>query len=209
MSFTKTKIYNLALSALLLSRQVSDTETDTITNEVKILNQFWEDALHSTLQELDLDGLSENVTLELLADLTGDMTSLWDYVYKYPTRCSFLRRIKSTVLTDTHTSHISKRTGLYNGQKAIYTNEYQAVAEIIPNDVSLVVLSSPAGLAVAYKLAFLSSPLLVGKGAAKLRQEIYQSYLISLGEAQELDKLENFNYDSPSTRSEFVAARLE
>ncbi len=208
MSFTKTKIYNLALSAMLLSRQISDVESDTVTNEVRVLNQFYEEALNSTLQELDLDGLSEEIDLELLATLDLQV-DLWQYVYKYPSRCVYLRRLKSGVITDTNRTHIAKRTGIYNGQKAIYTNEYQAVGECITNDVSLNVLSSPAGMAVAYKLAFLSSPLVVGKGAAKLRQEIYQSYLISLAEAQELDKLENFSYDPAYVRSEFVAARLE
>ena len=209
MSFTKTKIYNLALSALLLSRQVTDVDTDISTNEVKILNQFWEEALHSTLQELDLDGLSEEITLELLADLTSDASNLWSYVYKYPSRCAYFRRLKSGAVLDTNRTHIAKRTGIYNGQKAIFTNEYQAVAECITNDLALNVLSSPAGMAVVYKLAFLSSPLATGKGAAKLRQEIYQSYLVSLHEAQELDKNENFSYDNSWDRSEFVAARLE
>lgn len=205
MSYTKTKIYNLALSAMLLSRQVSDVESDTVTNEVRILNQFWEEALTSTLQELDLDGLSQELELELLATLDDD---LWTYVYKYPSRCAFLRRLKSGARTDTSRTHIDKRTGIYNGQKVIFTNEYQAIAECITDDVTLNVLSSPAGLAVAYKLAFLSTPLTVGKGAKTLRQEIYQSYLISLGEAQELDKLENFSYDPAYVRSEFVAERL-
>lgn len=209
MSFTKTKIYNLALSALLLSRQVTDVDTDNVTNEIRILNQFWEEALASTLQELDLDGLSEEITLELLADLTSDTESIWSYVYKYPSRCAYFRRLKSGARTDTNRTHIAKRTGLYNNQKAIFTNEYQAVAECIPTDFPLSALSSPAGMAVAYKLAFLSSPLVTGKGAAKLRQEIYQTYLITLGEAQELDKNENFSYDPAFVRSEFVAARLE
>lgn len=207
MSFTKVKIYNLALSSLLVSRQVSDTETDTVTNEVRVLNQFWEDALTSTLQDLDLDCLSESIPLELLVELTDG--GPWTYVYKYPTRCAFLRRIKSSAITDTAATHIDKRTGIYNGQKVIFTNEYQAIADCIPTDVPLVALSSSAGFAVSYKLAYLATPLLTGKGAAKLRQEILQSYMLAVNEAQELDKLENFSYDPAYIRSEFVRARLE
>lgn len=205
MSFTKTKIYNIALSALLLSRQVNDTETDNVTNEVRVLNLFWEDALTSTLQELDLDSLSETVTLELVEELDEGN---WTYVYKYPTRCAFLRRIKSEVLTDNVNTHIEKRVALHNSLKSIFTNEPEAKIEMIPNDVSLSVLSSPAGFAVAYKLASLATPLIVGKGAAALREQIYKSYLMFLSEAQELDKLENFNFDPAYVRSEFVAARL-
>jgi len=206
MSFTKTKIYNLALSALLLSRQVSDTASDTITNEVRVLNQFWDDALESTLQALDLDSLSESIELELLEILDDGP---WVYVYKYPTRCTFLRRIKSLSVLDSRTTFIEKRVALHNGQKAIFTNEAEAVIECIPNDISLAVLSSPAGFAVSYLLAFFSAPLLTGKGAKALREELYQRYLLSLNDAKQLDKNENFSYDSPADRSEFVAARLE
>jgi hypothetical protein len=205
MSFTKTKIYNLACSALLLSREISDTETDRITNEVRVLNTFWDDALTSTLQELDLDSLSESLSLEMIATIDGP----WSFVYKYPSRCAFLRRIESGAITDSRSTHIAKKIGIYNGHKAIFTNEYAATAECITKDVELNVLSSPAGFALAHKLAFLASPLLVGKGAKTLRDEIYQKYLMFLNDARNLDSNENFNYDDIATRSEFVAARLE
>ena len=65
-----------------------------------------------------------------------------------------------------------------------------------------------AAMAIAYKLALLSAPLLVGKGAKTLRKEISENYIIAKGEAQETDSLENFNYESDWERSEFVEARL-
>lgn len=206
MSFTKTKIYNLAFSTLLLARQISDVDSDTTTNEVKILNQFYDDALSQTLADMDLDCLSEELTLELLVQL--DDGGPWTYVYKYPTRCAFLRRIKSVVALDNSATAISKKVALYNGQKAIYTNEESAVAEVIPKDVSLAVLPPSAGWAVAYHLAFLSCPLLTGKGAKALTEAIWQRYLMAVNTAQEQDKLENFNYDEAYERSEFVRERL-
>jgi len=204
MSFTKTKIYNTALSALLLNKEVVDVETDK-SNYVSILNTFYDIAFESTLADLDLDSLSQPITLELLAQLEGEA---WNYVYKYPTNCVFMRRIKSMVETDNKSTHIPKRTGIYNGQSAIYTNEYQAIIEAIPKDVPLEALSPMAGLAVAYKLAFLSAPLVVGKGAKALRKEINELYIVAKFEAQEKDSLENFNYESDWQRSEFVEARL-
>lgn len=204
MSFTKPKIYNLALSALLLSREVSDVETDK-TNEVRILNTHYDIAIESTLQDLDLDSLSTPITLELLANLTDEP---WDFVYKYPTNCVFLRRIKSLQITDNRRTHISKRTGLFEGQKAIFTNQENAVGECIPKDVPLSALSPMAGMAIAYSLAQLSAPLLVGKGAKRLRDSINQFYITAKGEAQETDSLENFNYEDDGLRSEWVETRL-
>jgi len=194
------------MSALLLSKQFADIDTDLNSNEVKALNTHFENALTSTLSSLDIDSLSEPIPLELLADLGNQ--GPWQYVYKYPTRCAKFRRIQSGAVIDTSSTSIDKRVALYQGQKAIYTNEYAAVAECIVKDVSLAALSPSAGMAVAYKLAFLASPLVVGKGAAKLRDEVYRTYLLMLAEAQELDANENFNFETPWTRSEFVRTRL-
>lgn len=213
MSFTKTKIYNLALSALLLADQVSNADTDE-SNNINVLNTFWDIALESTLQDLDLDGLSEPITLLLLANLKDeadaayDYDSPWDYVYKYPTNCALLRRLESNVATDNRYSHISKATGQFDSQKAIFTNQYQAIGKCIPKDVPLESFNAMAGMALAYKLAFLSAPLIVGKGAKALRKDIKEEYVFAKLESQETDKLENFNYEDEWTRSEFVAERL-
>jgi len=206
MSFTKVKIYNIALSALLLSREIIDIETDPNQNEIRVLNTFWDIALESTLQDLDLDSLSQPISLELLATLEDD--NPWDYVYKYPSNCAFLRRIESGAAVDNKSTHISKRTAIYDGQKAIYTNQYQAVGECIPKDVPLEAFNAMAGMALGYRLASFSAPLITGKGAKKLRDTIEAKYLIAKAKAQETDSLENFNYEPEWQRSEFVEARL-
>lgn len=206
MSFTKTKIYNLALSHLLLSRQVIDVDTDTVTNEVRTLNTFWETALNDTLRDLDLDSLSEEVQLELIEKLNDEQP--WNYIYKYPSRCSFLRRLVSNYRIDNSSTHIPKKTATYNSEKVIYTNQEKAKAEIIPEDINLEYINSSTALAISYMLAYLSAPLIVGKGAITLKQQIQTDYLIAKSKAQEVDALENFNYDNPAARSEFVRTRI-
>lgn len=204
MSYTKVQIYNLTFSALMLGKEVSEIETDT-SLEVRVLNIHWDTALSSTLQDLDLDSLSTPITLELITELEEGP---WRYVYKYPTNCAFLRRIESGAVTDNVTTHISKRVAMYDGQKAIFTNEYDAVAETIPKNIPLAALSPMAALAVAYKLGILSAPLVVGKGAKVLRDSLKEDYIIAKGEAQETDAMENYNYEEDSLRSEFVQVRL-
>ena len=206
MAITKEGIYNLALSALLLAKEVTDVATDT-SNEVRILNTHYDIAFESTLQDLDLDSLSRPITLELLDTLDND-EGPWDFVYKYPSNCVFLRRLESKQITDNRFTHISKRTGIFNSQKAIFTNKSEAVAECIPKDVPLAALSPMAALAVSYSLAHLSAPLLIGKGSGRLRKTIKEDYIVAKGEAQETDILENFNYEPDDLNSEFVAARI-
>lgn len=205
MAYTKVQVYNLALSALLLNREVVDTTTDK-SNEVRVFNIHWNAAFETTLQDLDLDSLSTPITLELIEEVTDG--GPWRFAYRYPSNCAFFRRIKSCAVTDTPSTHIPKRVSIYKGEKAIFTNQEEAVAECIPNDVPLTALSSPAALAVAYKLAELSAPLCVGKGAKALAQEISQKYLVAKGEAQEHDAAENFIFEEDHVRSEFVQVRL-
>lgn len=209
MSFTKEKIYNLALSALLLGKEISEISTDN-SNEVRVFNTHYDIAFESTIQDLDLDSLSQPLSLELLDDLETitSYTGPWRYVYKYPNRCTFFRRIESTQITDNRSTHIAKRVGIYKGQKSIFTNEFQAQIECITNDVPLAALTPMAALAVAYKLAELSAPLLTGKGAKSLRRDLRAIYTEAKFEAQETDKLENFIYEPEELRSEFVEARI-
>lgn len=202
--YTKAKIFNLALGALLLNKRISDTETDT-SIENQTLNVHWDTALRSALQELDLDSVSTQKDLELIE---ASPTDLWDFAYKYPTNCSFLRRIQSSVLKDNRTNQVPRRVATHNGAKVIFTNQEDAIIEYIPHDLSLNLLSASAGLAIAYKLAMLSAPLVAGKGAAPLRKEIQQRYLMAKAEAQQHDRLENANFEEDDIMSEFVEARI-
>jgi hypothetical protein len=206
LSLTKPQIYNLTLSALLLGKEVVDPVTDK-SSEVRILNLHWNVALYDFLADLDLDSLATSVTLELIEEL--DETYEWTHAYKYPSNCAFFRRIKSGHVTDNVYTHIDKKIGVHGGFKAIFTNEPDAVAEILPDDFSLGLLSAPAGMALAYKIAELCAPLIVGKGARTLVNDIRELYVMYKMKAQEIDAAENFRYENEALRSEFVQARTE
>lgn len=203
--YSKTKIYNVALSELKLAKQIDDADTDQ-SREGRVLNLFWDIALNNTLQDLDLDHTAENVQLQLITTLTDD--GFWRYVYRYPTNCAFFRRIVSMARIDNSKTHVAKKVALYQGEKAIFTNEYQAYASIIPNDLNLGVLNAMGGLAIAQNLAILSAPLITGKGAKTLQDAIEGRYRISINKSQEADRLENFNYDQPYETSEWVNERM-
>lgn len=204
--FTKEDIFNLALGALLLTRRITDSTTDT-SNENNVLNTHWDMAWRSTLEDLDLDGNSSQLVLALITEDPEERPE-WKYVYRYPASCTILRRIKSMALKDNRESRIPLKTGMRNGVKCIFTNEMDAIIECIENTLSPTMLTANAALAVAYKLAMLSSPLITGKGADKLRKEIQGAYVLAKSEAQEHDMRENTNYDEDHITSEFVNHRL-
>lgn len=203
--YDKTKIFNLALGALLLQKELTNADSDT-SKEARILRTHWEPAFFAALAELDLDSTMSTVTLELLAT---DPNDLWAFVYKYPSTCAFMRRIVSAVTKDDDSTAIKKNTGVYSGKKAIFTNEQYAMIEMIPKDVPLISLNAEAGLAVAYKLAYLSAPFFVGKGARLIRDQINHEFLTNKLLAQANDKSENHNFESAALQSPFVRARLE
>jgi hypothetical protein len=61
---TKAGIFNLALGALLLNRQVTNADTDT-SNEARVLRTHYDLALFSALEDLDLDSTATRVAARL------------------------------------------------------------------------------------------------------------------------------------------------
>jgi hypothetical protein len=200
----KTKIYNLAFNHLLLSKVIVNADTD-LSNETKILNQLWDIALHSTLEDLDLDATSSTIKLELVKELP---TIHWNYAYKYPLNCVKLRRIISPCVKDTPSSHIDKRIQVFEGQKVILTNEFEASIEFISTDIPLNALNSHAGVCLSLWLARLASPLIVGKNAETLKNTLDNRYTIAKMNAGEIDIQENLVFDSELTTSDFLRARM-
>lgn len=202
--YTKAKIFNLALSALLLTKRISDVENDP-SSENNTLKVNWEAAFNVALTEMDLDGTSAQKQLELIETEPND---LWLFAYKYPTNAAMIRRLQNGVLMDKLSNQIQRRVMIHDGKKVIVTNQECAIVEYVPNDFDLKWLSPPAGVAIAYKLAIMSAPLIAGKGAATLIAKIQEDYKSARYTAQMHDRIENQNFVDPSDQSEFVEARI-
>lgn len=204
MLHTKGSIFNLALGALLLKTRIVEPSTDTSNNN-KVLLDLWPVAYASTLTDMDLTSTMQQATLALI---TQNPNALWSYAYKYPSNCLFLRRIQTVLVKDNETYHEPKQVVMHGTQKAIYANKEDAIAEFIAGDLPVSSLGANAGLAIAYRLAVMAAPLVVGKGARKLREDNQILYMIEKAEAQETDRLENFSYSADWIESGFVEARM-
>lgn len=202
--YSKTQIFNLALNALLLSRQVIDADTDR-SNEAARLRTVWTVALNSALAEMKLAETKEAVTLELIEENPND---LWNYVYRYPSHCVTFLRIRSELVRDRRATHIRRQIGRYDGEKAVFTDAPNAVAEIITNDIDLSQLSVYAGTAIAMSLAYHASTLIVGKGAATLKRSISDEYIRNVALAQGFDARENEEITADVEESGWAAARV-
>lgn len=203
--YTKADVFNLAKGMLLLTNaNISNPETDN-SIEARVMRNFWDIAWSSTLEDLNLSSTMSQANLELLAETPNN---LWAYAYKYPTDCAFFCRIQSGVVVDGEATHIEKVVRQYEGEKAIFTNVSEAIGEYHSTSLSISQLSANAVLALAAKLAWLSSPLITGKGADKLKLKIFDQYKLFKSEAQDQDRRENENYMDPYVESSFVNNRM-
>lgn len=201
---SKPEIFNLALSALYLTKEITDAEGDP-SKEARSLRAKFPIAFAKTIEDLDLNATSSFVQLELVLEEPND---LWGYAYKYPSNCAFFRRIKSCERIDNEDTKIPHETGYLNGQRVIYTNQWRAIGQYIPKDVSLAALNPSACTALAYMLAWYCPNLIVGKGSQRIRAEVLEMYRVFKSEAQEHDYRENERYFNPYEESSFVRERI-
>lgn len=202
--YNKTDIFNLALSALYLQKRIADSETD-VSNETKVMQLHWKAAYYGALTDLDLDHAAKIAALALVQE---DPDDFWDYAYSYPTDCVFIRRIISRNITDDTENFIDRKVGTYNGEKVIFTNESQAKLEYISSDVLPQDLSVEAAMYVAYKLASLSLPLIVGKDSEQTYKLLEVKKAQAYADAKAKDAKETNIYQAEWYRSEFAKTRL-
>ena len=203
--YSKAELFNLALGALLLSKEISDPETD-VSVEGRTLRKFWPTALKHALFKMNLKSTSTAVPLELVKINPNDH---WRFAYRYPANCARFRRIVSQFLIDTPETEIPKETGDFEKKPTIFTNHENAIGEIVRTDISLNTLSEPAGMAIAYTLARMCIPLVTGKGATALKKSLQEEATVYILDAQQLDAEENARYLRPEEESEFVAWRMD
>jgi hypothetical protein len=200
----KTKIFNLALSALFLQKRISNSETDTST-EALTLNNLWDTSFQIMLQEMDLDSTAMTADLELLE---VDPNEDWTYAYRYPVNCAFLRRIESGVITDDEETSVDRKVQMLDGVKVIFTDKQNARAEFIPYDINIGDLNAEAVLCISLRLAQSAAPLIVGKNSENVIRSIEMRYEKAIIEAKRKDASETSIYQPEWMRSTLVKARL-
>lgn len=202
--YSKTQIFNLAMQALFLQKQIADSETDT-SKEAVILRTNWTGALNMALEQMDLDSTAIIDDLELIEE---DPNVNWKYAYRYPTSCAFFRRIVSGYFTDDDDTRIDRQIGYLGTDKVIYTNEKEAQGEWIKNDINTADLSVEACLTIAYELARMCVSFMVGKDSANVIKTIEGKYIQYLLAAQAKEGKETNIYQPEYRQSGFAKARL-
>lgn len=202
--YDKTKLFNLALSALFLQKRITNADTDTSV-EGLTLQVNWDTAYYSALSDLDLDSTS---TIKVLSQLVINPNEHWAYAYLYPTDCAYFRRILSSNVKDDAYTTIDRKIGIHSGQKVIFTNQQAAYGEYVIKDVPMASLTPEAAIYVSLKLASLCAPLIVGKNSDNVVRTIERRMSQALFDAQQKDNAETSIYTHDYQKSEFARERL-
>lgn len=206
--YDKTKIFNLALQALFINKQISNADTDKST-EATVLRNNWDFVYPQVLAELDLDSTSQTKTLELLTDRPNQK---WRYAYKYPNDIALLRRIDNCHVTDDIDSVINHRIELFtfNGDttKVIMTNRANSAIEYISTNIPADTLTVQACKYAAIRLAKESVSLIVGEKSATVSKTLEPKILEALIAARHRDGIETQVYEPAWKHSSLVKARM-
>jgi hypothetical protein len=197
MATTKVLICNLALSELGLKAITALTE---LNERARKCNLIFDTTVDDVLRAHPWTFATKQAAL---AVASGETVIGYDYVYAFPTKCMFIRKLFTADTIDDPTPIPFKELNSTTNTRIIATNLENAYAEYTSqvNDVS--VFDASFIKALAYKLAADMAVPLCGDSA--LATEKLKKYLLQLDDARRLNKAEA--PESTATSGAYIDAR--
>jgi hypothetical protein len=198
---TSTEICNLALGHLAVGKEISNLETDQ-TPQAIACRRFYETALKKTLRSFAWPFAT---VYEPLALVEENPTEEWDYSYRYPTNCLFLRRVLSGTRNDTRQSRIPYKVGKDSQGRLIYTDKDEAEIEYTQYTEDNTLYPDDFVLALSFCIAMYVAPSVTGGDPFKLGERAEQMFRVAISEAMGTSFGEEQSEEEPL--SEFTRAR--
>jgi hypothetical protein len=201
MSFTKTKISNLALSHLGSSKTIANFETER-SAEANACREYFDTAVEEVLQGFHWPFASKIAALALIEE---QPSAEWGYAYQYPTDCLDIRRILSGTRNDSKDSEIQYRIFGDNDGKQIHTDKDQAEVEYTVKLTDPSRFPADFAMALSFLLAAYIAARITGGDPFKKGPQAYNMFLAKMPKAQARQANEA-KYDR-EPESEFERAR--
>lgn len=202
MSFTKTKISNLALSHLGSSKTIANFETER-SAEANACREYFDTAVEEVLQGFHWPFATKIAALALIETTPS---AEWGFSYQYPTDCLDVRRILSGSRNDSKDSEIPYRIFGDNDGKQIHTDKDLAEAEYTVKITDPSRFSPDFAMALSFLIAAYIAARITGGDPFKKGPQAYQMFLSKMPKAQARQANEA-KYDREPV-SEFERARL-
>ncbi len=195
MSYTKTKIFNMALKNLGVTVGIqSDSQTDRNTI---VLNEYYDAAKEKTLSDHDWNFASTYRTLSLTG--SESLNPKYKYEYDYPNDCCAIREVVSCESQKAEFEVASKS----DGQKIIYSNQEGALIRYTRIIREETFFTSEFAMALSWYLAFLSAKAITG--ARVNTSDCLNLYKQMLNEARVSDA--NEGYTKEEFNCDWIEAR--
>lgn len=198
---TSTEICNLALGHLAVGKEISNLNTDQ-TPQAIACRRFYETALKKTLRSFAWPFAT---VFEPLALVEENPTDEWDFSYRYPTDCLFIRRIMSGTRNDTRQSRIPYKIGNDGQGRLIYTDKQEAEIEYTQYVTDSTVYPDDFILALSFCIAMYVAPSVTDGDPFKLGERAEMMFRVSLSEAMDASFSEEQSEEEPF--SEFTRSR--
>ena len=202
---SKVDVWNMALGHLGVTTTIaSPTEN---TKERKTMSRYYDVALEATLRDRNWPFATKYKNPGLVTDFTADddATLEWDYAYRYPTDCLFVRRVMGnggrTSAVRVPFRIVSDDTG-----RLIYTDMEDAKIEYTAKVTDPVKFPPDFMLALSERLAAYAAPSLTRGDSAGLGVRSLELYAIELNIAT-ANALNEDQADQNQPDSEFIRER--
>ncbi len=198
---SETEICNLALSHLNIGKEVANFETEK-SEEASSCRRFYDTARDETLRDFPWPFATKFLTLALVAT---DPTTEWSYSYRYPTDCSFFRRILSGLRNDNRQTRVPYKISQDDVGLLVLTDTRDAVAEFTVKETDPSLYAADFIMAFSLRLAAMIAPRLTGGDPFKVGERALRLYQFEIQKARATAENEEQKEEPPE--SEFIRAR--
>lgn len=174
-----TDICNLALRHLGISKEIANVTTEQ-SAEAKACRRFYDDTRKSVLADYSWPFATRIAALNLVET---DPNEEWNYSYRYPTGCLFIRRVLSGTRQDTELTAIPYKITQDDQGLLIYTDRESAEIEYTVDEDNEDIFPSDFKIALSYRIAHYIAPSLTAGDPFKLGVAAMQKYEIEISKA--------------------------
>ena len=198
MATSEEQICNLALGHVGHTQFIDDLDFEQ-TAEVAVCSTYYEQARDFVLEAFPWPEATKYETLGLVEE---DPNDDWDYSYRYPSDCLFVRRIVSS-LGKSDPNPPPFITASDDTGRLIYTDQEAAVIEYTKTLTNVAQFRPTLVMAISWYLAALICPGLARD--KKQADRAMQMYALTISQAQA--RALNEQQQTPEPESEFIRAR--
>lgn len=198
---SSTVISNMALSHLGLGKTIANLDTEQ-SEEASACRVYYETARDTVLRDAQWPFAKTDVALGLVEECPTDE---WNYSYRYPSDCLFVRRIISGIKRESREIRVPYQVSSDASGLLILTDVADAKIEYTKRAEQVQFYPSDFLLAFSYLLAALIAPRITKGDSFKLKNEMYALYTSQVSNA----KKNGFNEQKDPTKpqSEFITTR--